>query len=166
MEVNEAKEKFVQSWGSFGSAWGINKTMAQIHALLLTASDPLSTEDVMDYLKISRGNANMNLRALMDWGLVSKESKLGERKEFFLADKDVWNIARNIVRERRKKEIEPMIKVLEELKGVEGKDEETEAFRNLMEEIDQFADKADGMLDKFQRSDEHWFYKSLLKLLK
>lgn len=166
MEVNEAKEKFVQSWGSFGSAWGINKTMAQIHALLLTASDPLSTEDVMDYLKISRGNANMNLRALMDWGLVSKESKLGERKEFFLADKDVWNIARNIVRERRKKEIEPMIKVLEELKGVEGKDEETETFRNLMEEIDQFADKADGMLDKFQRSDEHWFYKSLLKLLK
>ena len=166
MEVNEAKEKFVQSWGSFGSAWGINKTMAQIHALLLTASDPLSTEEVMDYLKISRGNANMNLRALMDWGLVSKESKLGERKEFFLADKDVWNIARNIVRERRKKEIEPMIKVLEELKGVEGKDEETETFRNLMEEIDQFADKADGMLDKFQRSDEHWFYKSLLKLLK
>lgn len=166
MEVNEAKEKFVQSWGSFGSAWGINKTMAQIHALLLTASDPLSTEDVMDYLKISRGNANMNLRALMDWGLVSKESKLGERKEFFLADKDVWNIARNIVRERRKKEIEPMIKVLEELKGVEGKDEETEMFRNLMEEIDQFADKADGMLDKFQRSDEHWFYKSLLKLMK
>ncbi len=67
MELPVAKDKFIQAWGGFGSQWGINRSMAQVHALLLVSPDPLSTEDVMDQLNISRGNANMNLRALIDW---------------------------------------------------------------------------------------------------
>ena len=70
MELPEAKERFIQAWGGFGSQWGINRSMAQVHALLLVSPDPLSTEDVMEQLNISRGNANMNLRALIDWNLV------------------------------------------------------------------------------------------------
>ncbi len=68
MEFKEAKNKFVQTWGALGSQWGINKTMAQIHALLMISHEAVSMEDIMEELQISRGNASMNLRALMDWG--------------------------------------------------------------------------------------------------
>lgn len=169
MQLDEAKQKFIQSWGNFGKAWGINKTMAQLHALLLVSEDTLSTEDAMETLQISRGNANMNIRALMDWGLVSKASKLGDRKEYFEAEKDIWQVARLIVRERRKREIEPMLGVITELREVEGNKEnkqEMKSFLKMIDDIDQFAKKSDGILDKFQRSDEHWFYKSILKLMK
>ncbi|MEQ8808221.1 MAG: helix-turn-helix domain-containing protein [Imperialibacter sp.] len=87
MEYNEAKRKFIEAWGTLGSSWGINRAMAQMHALLLISTKPLSTEDIMEELQISRGNVNMNIRALMDWGIVQKEHKIGERKEFFSADK-------------------------------------------------------------------------------
>lgn len=77
MEFKEAKNKFVQTWGALGSQWGINKTMAQIHALLMVSNEAVSMEDIMDELQISRGNASMNLRALMDWGIVYKASSFG-----------------------------------------------------------------------------------------
>lgn len=166
MELDEAKQKFVHSWGVLGSNWGINRTMAQVHALLLISNEPISTEDIMEQLQISRGNANMNLRALMDWGIVTKEFKPGERREYFVGDKDVWAVARQIARERRKKEIEPLLKVLEEVKEVKGRDKETKEFKELVVEIEDFTGKVDGMLDKFIRSDEHWFYKTMLNMIK
>ena len=70
MTLTEGKDKFIQSWGTLGTNWGINRTMAQIHALLLVSPESLSAEGIMKELQISRGNANMNLRALIDWGLV------------------------------------------------------------------------------------------------
>ena len=78
MDLPEAKTKFIQAWGAFGSQWGINRSMAQVHALLLISPEPLSTEDVMEQLNISRGNANMNLRALIDWSLVRRVLKTGD----------------------------------------------------------------------------------------
>jgi len=87
MEFKEAKNKYIQTWGALGSQWGINKTMAQIHALLMISIEPLSIEEIMDELQISRGNTSMNIRALIDWGIVFKESKSGERKEFFTAER-------------------------------------------------------------------------------
>ena len=102
MELKEAQNAFIQHWAQLGSSWGINKTMAQIHALLLISQGALSTEEIMDRLKISRGNANMNTRALQDWGLVYKEHHIGERKEFFRAEKDTNKVARSIARERRR----------------------------------------------------------------
>ena len=96
MEFNEAKAQFLQTWGALGSQWGINKTMAQIHALLMISPDSLSMEDVMEELQISRGNASMNLRGLIDWGIVYKEYKPGERREYFKADQDVDSLARKI----------------------------------------------------------------------
>jgi DNA-binding transcriptional regulator GbsR (MarR family) len=93
MKFKEAKSKFVQTWGALGSQWGINKTMAQIHALLMVSNEPVSMEDIMSELHISRGNASMNLRALMDWGIVYKEFKPGERREFFIAEKDLDELA-------------------------------------------------------------------------
>jgi len=166
MELDRAKQKFIQSWGTLGSSWGINRTMAQIHALLLVSTEPLSTEDIMDQLQISRGNTNMNVRTLIEWGIVLKEFKVGERKELFVADKDIAAVARQITRERSKRELEPLKKVLVDLKEVTGDDSESKEFTKLVNDIDGFTNTVDSLLNKFIKSDEHWFYKTLFKVVK
>ncbi|MEQ8239118.1 MAG: HTH domain-containing protein [Cyclobacteriaceae bacterium] len=164
MEYKDAKQKFIQAWGTLGSSWGINKAMAQIHALLLISKEPLSAEEVMEELQMSRGNVNMNIRALIEWGIVQKENRIGERKDFFIADKDVWELARQVSRERRRREIEPIIKVLEQVQGVTGSGSEVEEFKEVTQELKDFSYKVDGVLDKFVKSDQNWFYKLLMKL--
>jgi DNA-binding transcriptional regulator GbsR (MarR family) len=166
MKITEAKAEFIQAWGTLGSSWGINRTMSQIHALLIVSKDPLSAEDIMDQLKISRGNANMNIRALMDWGLVKKQLVPGERKEFFSAGKDIAEVARQIAKERKRREIDPILNAMESLKNVEGEDEETKEFKKVISEIADFTQKVDGTLDKFIRSDRNWFYKTAIKLIR
>src|SRR5215813_11492699 len=108
MKLAEAKAQFIQTWGSLGAQWGINRTMAQIHALLMIMPDPLSAEDIMTELNISRGNTNMNVRELINWGLVERVILPGERKEFFSAEKDIWKVMKQIVKERKKRELEPL----------------------------------------------------------
>lgn len=120
MEYNEAKQRFIQAWGTLGANWGINKAMAQIHALLLIATEPMSAEDIMAELQMSRGNVNMNLRALIDWGIVKKENRVGERREYFSTGKNVWDLAKQVSRERRRREIEPILNVLTEVQKVSG----------------------------------------------
>jgi DNA-binding transcriptional regulator GbsR (MarR family) len=168
MKLTEAKEKFIQAWGTLGSSWGINRTMAQVHALLLIAPDSLSAEDIMEDLQISRGNANQNIRALIDWGLVSKEFKSGERKEFFSAEKDIWKVATQVMKERRKRELEPVLKVLAEVRNVEGdkKDKKIKAFNDSIANIQGVVSKADKTIDALMKADENWFVGSFLKLLK
>ncbi len=141
--------------------------MAQIHSLLLISNEALSAEDVMSSLKISRGNANMNLRALIDWGLVRKEHKSGERKEFFVAEKDIWEVTRRIMAERKKRELEPVIRVLDEVSRVEGdnNDEEIIEFRNMIMTLKEFVAKLDRLSDLVSRSDRNWFYRTLMKVL-
>lgn len=164
MEYNEAKQKFIQAWGTLGSNWGINKAMAQIHALLLLATEPLSAEEIMEELQMSRGNVNMNLRALMDWGIVRKEHKVGERREFFTTGKDVWDLAKQVSKERRRREIEPILRVLEEVQKVSGDNKkEVVEFKKVTGELFDFSVKVDGMIDKFTKSDQTWFYKLLMK---
>lgn len=164
MNYHEGKHKFIQAWGTLGSSWGINKVMAQIHALLLISPKSLTTDDIMDELKISRGNANMNIRALMDWGIVEKELIVGERKDHYRAGKDIWELARQVSRERRKREIEPILKVLGEVQSVSGKSDEVKEFKTVTSDLKDFSGKIDGALDKFTRSDKNWFFKMLLKL--
>lgn len=168
MELVEAKEKFIQAWGTLGSNWGINRTMAQVHALLLVSPGSLSAEEIMEELNISRGNANMNLRALIDWGLVQKELKPGERREFFSAEKDIWKVFKQVVKERRKRELEPIFKVLEEVKHIDGpkNDRNIKTFTESIEGIQKFAGKADKALDTIVKADENWFLSSLMKLMK
>ena len=107
--LRQARDEFVSQWGVIGSAWGVNRTMAQIHALLITAPSALSTDEVMAELKISRGNAHSNLRDLVSWGLVRSVVRKGERKEFFEAEKDVWKMFCTILRERRRRELRPAL---------------------------------------------------------
>lgn len=166
MTLAEAKAKFIADWGRFGTNWGINRTMAQIHALLLVSPDALSAEEVMKQLAISRGNANMNLRELIDWGLVQKVIVPSERKEFFSAEKDIWKVARQIVKERKKRELDLMVPVLKELSEVEGdkRDKAVKTFTDTINNIRKFSDQADKALDTMIKADEHWFWGSVVKL--
>lgn len=114
----EALGRFVHFWGEMASTWGINRTMAQIHALLYAVDEPLDTDTIMAWLEISRGNANMNLRSLMNWNLVRKVHLPGSRKDFFTAEKDVWEITAQIIQERERREIKPVIQQLEDCRAV------------------------------------------------
>lgn len=109
------KEQFIQYWGQMASTWGINRTMAQIHALLFAESEPLDTDTIMDRLDISRGNANMNLRNLIQWKLIHKVHFKGNRKDYYTAEKDVWEIVATIIKERQQREITPIIEDLDTL---------------------------------------------------
>jgi len=166
MTLKEGKDKFIQSWGALGSSWGINRTMAQIHALLLVSPAALSAEEIMEELKISRGNANMNIRALIDWRLVFKELKAGERKEYFVAEKDMWEVVKNIIIQRKKRELEPMIRVLDEISSVEEVDQESREFAEIIREIKLFSNKADSTLDTLVKSDSNWFVGTFMKMIR
>jgi len=166
MNLQEGREKFIQTWGTLGSNWGINRTMAQIHALLLISPKALSAEEIMEQLKISRGNTNMNVRALMDWGLVFKELKAGERREFFYAEKDMWKVAMQVVKERRKRELEPILGTVSELKKVKDDSPEGQQFESTIAELDSVIAKADRTLDLLVKADESWFMNNFLKLIK
>ena len=166
MELKEGKEQFIQSWGTLGSSWGINRTMAQIHALLLIAPDPLCAMDIKEKLNISMGNTNMNIRSLMDWGLVYKKLVPGERKEFFEAEKDMWEVVKKIVIQRKKKELEPVLKILDEISAVEGKCEQSDEFCKVIKDIKLFSNKADSILDTLIKADSNWFMRSFINMIK
>src|ERR1700753_4192670 len=113
-QLAAARDEFVMQWGGIGNAWGINRTMAQIHALLIVTPQALTTDEVMEELQISRGNAHTNLRELVGWGLVRSVVRKGERKEYFEAEKEVWKMFCIIVRERKRREIRPAITLLKD----------------------------------------------------
>lgn len=168
MKLTEAKAQFISSWGAFGTHWGINRTMAQIHALLLISPDPITQDDIMEQLSISRGNVNMNTRDLVDWGLVERVLIPGERKEFFVAEKDIWKVATQIIKERKKRELDPMLKLLGQLEAIEGdrKDKDVKQFIDTIGGIKKFGNQADKVLDVMIKADENWFLTSLLKFIK
>ncbi|HHP7241562.1 MAG TPA: GbsR/MarR family transcriptional regulator [Cyclobacteriaceae bacterium] len=163
MEYQDAKSQLIQAWGTLGTSWGINKTMAQIHALLLISPKALSTEDIMKELNISRGNANMNIRALLDWGVIKKQYIPGDRKEYFSSEKDIWELARIVAFERRKRELQPIIKVLHEVEQVKGNgSEDVHEFRKMTSEIKDFVMKADQLLDRLGKIEKSKILKFLL----
>ncbi len=168
MKLEEAKAQFIQTWGTLGSTWGINRTMAQVHALLMISADPLTTEDIMNELNISRGNANMNLRDLIDWGLIEKVHKSGERKEYFWAEKDIWKVTTQVAKERKKRELEPVLKVLDQLSKVEGdkKDKNVKAFTEAISGIKRMANNAEKTIDTMVKAEENWFFGAIVKLFK
>lgn len=167
MQLDEAKKKFINEWGILSSDWGIPKSMAQVHALLLVNTELLSCEDIMEALQISRGNANMTTRELINWGLVKRETKSGERREFFKAEKDMWKVFIRIVKERRKRELEPIIHLLYDLEKVEGDKRcaDVKEFTDMIHGIHDVSKKADKLLETLVKSDENWFMKMFFKIV-
>jgi DNA-binding transcriptional regulator GbsR (MarR family) len=164
MHLTEGKARFIESWGALGSNWGISRTMAQVHALLLVSCKPLCADDIMEALQISRGNANMSVRSLMDWGLVYKVLKPGDRKDYFEGEKDMVTVVKQIILQRKRKELDPMIKVLEDISDVECHCKESEEFCRMVKELKRFSSKADNMLEHMLTSEKDWMYKVLFRV--
>lgn len=163
---DEALEQFILLWGEMASAWGINKTMAQIHALLYAEEEPLDTDGIMEQLNISRGNANMNLHNLLQWQLIHKVHFKGERKDFYTADKDVWSIVSTIARERQQREIEPIRKNLQNtLSNFEANPHLTDKEKDFKERIENFVRFLE-MFDRFTAAMLPYINKKNLKFLK
>jgi DNA-binding transcriptional regulator GbsR (MarR family) len=144
-------DQFVLLWGEMASSWGINKTMAQIHALLYAETDPLDTDTIMRQLSISRGNANMNLRNLLHWQLIQKVHYKGQRKDFYTAEKDVWNIVAILIRERHQREIDPIKQnLIECLEIFEKNSDQLPEEKEFKERIEDFIE----FLEMFERFTE------------
>lgn len=164
----EARLGFVTQWGVLGSAWGINRTMAMLHALLLTSPEPLSTDQAMETLAISRGNANTSLRELVSWGLLRKVVRPGERREYFEAEKDVWRIFCAVVRERRRREIEPALVVVRECAARTAglRSAPAREFHALMVAIAELIELANRVMDRVAASERSKIIPAVLKLFK
>jgi DNA-binding transcriptional regulator GbsR (MarR family) len=162
-----ARDEFISQWGAMGGAWGINRTMAQVHALLMTSDNPLTTDDVMAELKISRGNAHQNLRELVGWGLVRSVIRKGERKEFFESEKDIWRMFCTIARERKRREVEPALRALraceEQTRGLRG--DKAAAFNRQIRALAQFLAQAESIMDRVSKSEQSTVMPLMLRLL-
>jgi DNA-binding transcriptional regulator GbsR (MarR family) len=142
----EAQDRFVAAWGQMGSAWGISRTMAEVHALLYITAQPLCTDDIMERLQISRGNASMSLRALVDWGIVDRIHRRGDRKEYFRAEQEVWTMFRAILRERMKREVDPALALLYDIRDMTGAKSKGSASESRAEHNQ----RLDSLLDAFR----------------
>jgi HTH-type transcriptional regulator, glycine betaine synthesis regulator len=113
-QLRTAQDLFIRRWGEMGQTWGINRTMAEIHAFLYITGQPQCTDDVMERLNISRGNASMSLRALCDWGVIRRLHKRGERREYFESLNDVWEMFSIIAAERKRREMDPVLETIKQ----------------------------------------------------
>ena len=168
MELKEAKDRFIHSWGTLSTQWGINRTMSQIHALLILSEKALNADEIMEELQISRGNVNMNLRDLISWGLIFKQLIPGERKEYFVAEKDIWKVTRQISRERRRRELTPLLDAMSEIRsGLKSNNSvESKNILKVVNDIDSIANIADSTLNLIEKSEGNWLVNTFAKLFK
>jgi DNA-binding transcriptional regulator GbsR (MarR family) len=166
MNYSASKEKFIETWGTLGSQWGINKSIAQIQALLLITPRPLTTDEIMEELKISRGNANMSIRQLLDWGIIYKKSVAGDRKEYFIAEKDVWKWALKIGSVRKQRELNPVLDLLKEIASEKGvaKTAEEKEFAKQIKELNAFTEQIGKLADKLFSSPKGELLFKMLKM--
>ena len=167
MRLADAKMEFIQSWGALGSAWGIPRSMAQIHALLLATHKEMTSEEIMETIQMSRGGVNTNIRELMTWKLVQKVNVLGERKEFFRANHQIWEVAINIMKERKKRELEPVEELINRLKNEKFAGDEVEVahFKKLLDDLADFINKMDQLSELFFQLNGNVFFQKMLKML-
>ena len=114
LELNETQQQFILHWGEMGTRWGINRTMAQIHALLYIYPEAIDAETIATTLQVARSNVSTSLRDLQGWGIIQVVNKLGERRDHFTSLTDVWEMFARILEERKKREIEPTLAMLEQ----------------------------------------------------
>ena len=135
---DELIRQFVEHWGVMARSWGINATMGELFALLYITGGDWTAEDLRERLKVSRGNVSMNLRELITWGVVHKVHRQGERREYYRAELDVWTLFRRILRERKRRELDPTLVVLERSVEMVGDDPSQLAMRSRIHDLQEF----------------------------
>jgi DNA-binding transcriptional regulator GbsR (MarR family) len=156
--LEAAQQLFIRRWGEMAASWGVSRTMAEIHALLFLAPEPLCTDDVMDRLAVSRGSASMNLRDLVRWGLVARVHRMGDRKEYFEAEKEVWQMFETITKERRRRELQPIVETIgkcltmideQRRGGGAGHHKEVEAVQKRLADLLEFCELMNNFFNLF-----------------
>ena len=169
MKYAEAREQLIRTWGQLSAQWGINRTMGQIHALLMISPQPMTADQIIKELAISRGNVSMNLRSLLEWGLVYKVYIPGDRKEYFESEKDVWNMALQIARERKRRELDPVIQSMKAIQNVEDDGSnslETQELNKMTEQMLDVAMQVDKVLEIGIRSGGQSLVRKLINVLR
>ena len=173
-ELRKVQDLFIRRWGEMGQTWGINRTMAEIHALLYIVAQPQCTDDVMERLNISRGNASMSLRGLCDWGIIRRFHKRGERREYFECLSDVWEMFTIIAAERKRREMDPVLETIKQCQrmlGEEnlGKGASSEAVRLTRQRLagmEEFVDMTNKIFATFIANAKSGLTKMVKMLLK
>src|SRR5690606_35705295 len=167
MKLDEAKQQFIDTWGALGSEWGINKSVAQVHALLLASTKPLSIDEIMGKLVISRGNANMSIRQLIEYCIVYKKHIAGDRKEYFVAEKDVLKWAMKIAVMRKKKELDPVMEILKDISEAteDDKTKDGQAFHQTVKDIQVLTEQLETIVNKVFQSNRADLLIKLFKLI-
>ncbi|MEP6647449.1 MAG: MarR family transcriptional regulator [Saprospiraceae bacterium] len=169
MNYSEARHQLIRTWGQLSTQWGISRTMGQIHALLMVSPDPLTTDQIIEELTISRGNVSISLRSLMEWGIIYKTYIPGDRKEYFASEKDVWKMALQIARERKRRELDPVIHSMQQLQDIDGDSASQKQLDELNKMTSQILDVAmqvDKMLEIGIRSGGQTFVRKLIGVLR
>ena len=163
MILSPTARKFVLHWGEMGNAWGINRTMAQVHALLFVSAEPLDAEEISQLLDVSRSNISTSLRELITWGVVQRVHAIGDRRDRFVALKDVMETFRVITAERKRREIDPTVELLEQCLKESSEGSPEEAFtRGQIEKMLDFT----KMISDWHSEIERLPKSSMLRLLR
>ena len=151
-KLGPVEQKFILHWGEMGTRWGINRTVAQIHALLYLAPEPLNAEQTAETLSVARSNVSTSLKELQSWGIVRVVHTLGDRRDHFESTKDVWEMFRVVLDERKRREIDPTLSVLRSCVGDLSKDRKAEAYtRERLKEMLEFFEQVTELHREFQR---------------
>ncbi len=149
----ETRQRFVESWGVMGVAWGINRSMARIHALLMLSSEPICLDDIASELEISRGNASMSLQKLRAWGVVRRMPVAGDRRDFYVTEPDVWAMFFAIARERKRREFDPAISVVRDALAHIG-DDTPDDVRKRLAQMNSLLGTGEQVLERFLANEQ------------
>ena len=151
-KLSPIEKKFILHWGEMGTRWGINRTVAQIHALLYLAPEPLNAEQIAETLSVARSNVSTSLKELQSWGIVRVVHALGDRRDHFESTKDVWEMFRVVLDERKRREIDPTVAVLRSCVADLSKDRKAETYtRERLREMLEFFEQVTELYQEFQR---------------
>lgn len=143
--ISKVEQRFILHWGEMGTQWGINRTVAQIHALLFIAKEPLDAETISNVLGVARSNVSTSIKELLGWGIIRRVHKMGDKRDHFESIQDVWELFRLVLDERKKREIDPTLSVLRQCLIEAEDDGETSAHtRSRLKELTQFLETTTG----------------------
>src|SRR5258707_10518446 len=145
--LSTVEERFVLHWGEMGTNWGVSRSVAQVHALLYLSAKPLSADDIIDTLGVARSNVSTSLKELQGWGIVKRVHVLGDNRDHFESMKDVWEMFRVVMDERKKREFDPTMRMLHECIAEAEKDKAT----------DEYTKDRLGELHKFFETTTAWY---------
>ena len=147
----DGRQEFIELWGDMGARWGVPRSMTELHALLYIIGAPMNTDEIMKQLSISRGNASMTLRTLLDWGIITRTHRPDDRKDYYIAEQDVWKLFATVARARKRRELEPLAARLNSLSLKSNADSTSDgvAHRERIESMLKFIIQFDGLSERF-----------------